>query len=299
MEYQDINEKIALISGFNNIGIIKNAENTILIDSGLEDRIAANTCKLLAEKDRIPSVIINTHSHADHCGGNNYIQKNYNINIISSLKESLFIENPCLEPLCFFSGSKPLQQLENKFLQALPSKVTQIVKPGDILEIDGISLTFLSLAGHSIDQIGVVVDGTVFCGDAFFSEYVLDKYKLPFLIDFDKTIETLEFLKDTNYDLYIPAHGKPTKNIEPIINLNIYKMKKIEEDIISLLKTEKTTEELLYDIFKKYSIKTSGAQQYYLLKTTVMAYLSSLVNRSIIKTGIKDNILSWKISKVL
>ncbi|MFW6287830.1 MAG: MBL fold metallo-hydrolase, partial [bacterium] len=83
MEYIDINNKIAIISGFNNIGVIKNGKRTILIDSGLENRAAGQICRMLEEKGLKPSYIINTHSHADHCGGNNYIQKNFDVEIIS------------------------------------------------------------------------------------------------------------------------------------------------------------------------------------------------------------------------
>lgn len=296
MEYRSISDNIGIITGFNNIGIIKNGSNTILIDSGLEERAAKNICRILSEKGLIPVAIINTHSHADHCGGNNYIQNNYNIDIVSSLKESIFIENPCLEPYCFFSGSKPLNELENKFLQATPSKATKIVQPGEKEEFNGIELTFHSLAGHSIDQIGIGVEDVLFCGDAFFSDYVLEKYKLPFLVDLDKFIATLEYLKKTDYRVYIPAHGEPTEDIKTVADLHMAKLKKIEGDILALLDGEKTTEELLQEIFSLYRIRISGPQQYYLLKTAVMAYLSSLTNRGVVKTGLKGNILSWNIN---
>lgn len=295
IEYKSLNNNIAIISGFNNIGIIKNGSNTILIDSGLEDRAAKTICKILNEQGLTPSAIINTHSHADHCGGNNYLQHNYSVEILSSAIEKVFIENPCLEPLCFFSGSKPIKKLENKFLQATPSKVTRVVKGGDDIKLSDLEINIIPLAGHSIDQIGVEFANMLFCGDSFFSEHVLEKYKLPFLIDLDKSLETLELLKKSNYQTYIPSHGQATEDIKTIVDLNIAKIKKIEADIISILETEKTTEEMLRERFYKYDIRVSGPQQYYLLNTTVMAYISSLTNRSIVKTGLKDNILTWKL----
>lgn len=295
IEYKNLTDNIAIISGFNNIGIIKNASNTILIDSGLEDRTAKTICRTINDQGLTPSVIINTHSHADHCGGNNYIQQNYDIDILSSAKEKVFIENPCLEPLCFFSGSKPIIEMENKFLQAIPSEVTRVVKGGDSLKLKESKIRIISLAGHSIDQIGIEFGNVLFCGDSFFSEHILNKYKLPFLIDLDKSLETLDFLKRSDYQIYIPSHGQPTEDIQTIVDLNIFKIKKIERDIISLLEREQTTEELLGELFLKYNIKISGPQQYYLLNTTVMAYISSLTNRALVKTGLKNNILSWKL----
>lgn len=294
MEYQDINENIAIIAGYNNIGIIKNGDNTVLIDSGNGTKAAKFICKLLTERNLTPSTIINTHSHADHCGGNNYIQKKYGVEIISTLKESLFIENPFLESFCFFSGSKPIKELTDRFLLADPSRVTRVITPDEKIKIADLEISFLSLAGHSPEQIGVVVNKIIFCGDAFFSEHVLNKYKLPFLCDLDNSINALELLLKTDYELYIPSHGEPTRDIAPTVELNLSKIKKIENDIISLLESEKTTEELLEDLFSQYMIDTLSVQEFFLLRTTVLAYLSSLCTRSIIMTCFKGNILSWK-----
>ncbi|MEJ6949794.1 MBL fold metallo-hydrolase [Natronospora cellulosivora (SeqCode)] len=294
MEYQDITDDVAIIAGFNNVGIIKNGQESILIDSGLEDDTAKKIYKLMNDRDLRPAAVINTHSHADHCGGNSYLQQNYGVDIISSAIEKVFIENTCLEPICFFSGSRPINDLENKFLQASPSLVTKVVEAEERLSIGNLEIKIVSLPGHSLDQIAIEFNDILFCGDAFFSDYVLEKYKLPFLIDLDNTIKSLKFLKESDYKIYIPSHGEPTKDIVEIANLNISKIKKIEEDIITILGEKRTTEGLLRDIFSKYNIKTSSAQQYYLLKTTVMAYLSSLYNRDIIKMTLKDNILGWQ-----
>ena len=294
MEYQALSENIALIAGYNNIGIIKNGENTVLIDSGNGTKAAKFICKLLTERDLTPSTIINTHSHADHCGGNNYIQKKYGVEIISTLKESLFIENPFLESFCFFSGSKPIKELTNRFLLAAPSRVTRIITADEKIRVADFEISFLSLAGHSPEQIGVVVNNIIFCGDAFFSEQVLNKYKLPFLCDLDNSIKALELLLETDYELYIPSHGEPTRDIATAVELNLSKIKKIENDIILLLERERTTEELLEGLFSQYMIDKLSVQEFFLLRTTVLAYLSSLCTRSIIKTGFKGSIISWK-----
>jgi glyoxylase-like metal-dependent hydrolase (beta-lactamase superfamily II) len=295
VEYIDINDRIAIIADYNNVGVIKNGAETILVDSGLEDKVIKKICKILEEKGLIPAVVINTHSHADHCGGNHYLQEKYNVEIYTSAYERCFVENPALEPICFSGGARPLVELENKFLQAKPSRVSGVVKVGESITIKGVEISFVALPGHTFEQIGVEVEGTLFCGDSFFSEHVLEKYKLPYLVDYDQTLETLKFLRDSDYKLYLPSHGVPTVEIETAAELNISKIRSIEEDILAILKEEKTSEELLADIFQQYKIEIASAQQYCLLKTTVLAYLSSLKNRSIIETGFKRNILSWGI----
>lgn len=71
-------------------------------------------------------------------------------------------------------------------------------------------------------------------------------------------------------------------------------MRKIEQDILSILVREKTTEELMEELFAKYMINTMSVQEFFLLRTTVLAYLSSLCSRNVVRNGFKEGILSWK-----
>ncbi|NLM96036.1 MAG: MBL fold metallo-hydrolase [Halanaerobiaceae bacterium] len=294
MEYRELGKNIAIIAGYNNTGVIENGANTVLIDSGEGDKTAGHISRLLEERGLTPSVIINAHSHADHCGGNNYLQKKYGLEIISTHKESLFIENPFLESFCFFSGSKPIKEITDRFLLAAPSRVTRVISPGEKIKIADLEISFLTLAGHSPEHIGVVVNDIIFCGDAFYSEHVLKRYKLPFLCDVDNSIRALELLAGTEYELYIPSHGIPTRDIALEVELNLEKMRKIEQDILSILVREKTTEELMEELFAKYMINTMSVQEFFLLRTTVLAYLSSLCSRNVVRNGFKEGILSWK-----
>lgn len=291
MEYSNIEKDLALISGFINIGVIKAGEEILLIDSGLEEEVP-ELMQVLLDKGLKPVLIINTHAHRDHCGGNNYLQKRYKVDILASPEERIFIEDPCLEAFCFYSGASPLPEMKS----ISPSRVTGLLQPGEEKEIKGIKLSFPDLAGHSPGQIGVGIGDILFCGDAFFSDYILEKYKLPFLVDLDGFLATLDYLKDSDYRIFVPAHGKPVTDIERVIDLHLVKFKKIEEDILNLLEEERSTEELLQGLFSLYKINISGPEQYFPLKTTVLAYLSSLSKRKVIRTGLKGNILSWKIT---
>ena len=80
----NISDCIYYISGPTNIGIIEEQlsdtkSNLYMIDSGCntEDgkRIFTEITEYFSKKDITIKAIINTHSHADHCGANNYIQQ--------------------------------------------------------------------------------------------------------------------------------------------------------------------------------------------------------------------------------
>ena len=98
--------------------------------------------------------IINTHSHADHIGGNSIIQKRLNCDIYATKIEGAIIENPIIEPLYLFSSTPP-NFLKNKFLMAKSSKVTKIIEE-DFLDIEGTKFEIVHLPGHSLDHIGAV-----------------------------------------------------------------------------------------------------------------------------------------------
>lgn len=294
MDLIKLTDSISYIDNFTNIGIIHIGDDVVLVDSGLDKGSGKKILNILNENDMFPVAIINTHAHADHFGGNNYIHKNTGLDIIAPVKEAAIMENPEFEPYSFFSGAAPVRELRNKFLMASSIKVTRKIYANTQLDINGASIRFVGLPGHSINQIGVEFDNNLFCGDAIFSTRVLNKYKIPFLIDAKKYKKTLDFLKNTNYNFYILAHGQPVKDILDLVEENKRVITNIEKLIINILDVKKTTEELLKSLFNKLNVKISGPQQYYLLKTSIMAYLSDLQEQGIIHTRIKNNIICWQ-----
>jgi len=297
--------KIKLINITSNIGYIENSCNigyivmnkdVILIDSGLEDAIAKNIIKLLnCEGYKIKSVI-NTHSHADHCGGNYYIQNKTGALIYAPEFESAIIENPYLEPLYLSAGVAPLKELTGKFLMAKPSKVDCIINKDDKkIHIDLVTLDVIPLLGHAINQIGISIEDVLYCGDSILNEELLQKHKIPFNVDIDKQIKTLEYLRESNYKTYIPSHC-PAMNKQELVNAvgeNLRTLENINNTIIKILQTYKTLEQIEYDVFKHFDIKITSLTQYYLLKTSILAHVNYLFNQEYIVKVIKDNKITW------
>lgn len=242
-----------------------------------------------------PKAIINTHSHADHCGGNAYFKEKKNVTIYASEIESGIIQYPILEPLYFFSGASPIRDLENKFLMAKPSHVDYIIKNGEErLFIDGIELGIISLPGHSPNQIGIEVEDILFCADSVFSKYALRTHKIPFYIDIDKQKETLNFLKNSKYKLYIPSHAEPTENIMDLVEANMEIIEDVEQYLLENINDSKTTEQILKNLCDHYNIEIKTGQEYYLMNTVTMAYLSSLYKRGNLNYVIRENSLFWE-----
>jgi len=95
------------------MGVVEAEGGAILIDSGIDDDTARRALKLLEGLE--VKVIINTHAHADHCGGNAFIKKRTGAQIFAPEIEGCFIAHPFLEP-SFLCSASPLAEMRNKFL---------------------------------------------------------------------------------------------------------------------------------------------------------------------------------------
>lgn len=294
MELRQLGEKVYYIQNPANVGVIRDRKTAILIDSGLDDDTARKILKILERENLYPKAIINTHSHTDHCGGNAHLKEKTGSKIYAPEIESAIIENPLLEPLYLFSGANPIINLKNKFLMARSSKVDYVIRDGKKLGFDEIELDIVNLPGHSPNQIGIVIDNILFCADSVFSKDMLRRHRPPFYIDIDAQKKTLNFLKDSRYKLYVPGHADPLENITELVDMTLEIINDVEEYLIRTTREKKTTEQILKDLCSNYRIKIKDVQHYYLMKTVVMAYLSSLNNRKILDLTIEDNMLHWR-----
>ena len=104
------------------MGVYLTSENeAYLIDSGNDKSAGKRARKILDEKGWSLKGILNTHSHADHIGGNQYLQQQTNCKIFAEGIEKCFTEYPVLEP-SFLYGGYPCKDLRHKFLLAKPSE---------------------------------------------------------------------------------------------------------------------------------------------------------------------------------
>lgn len=295
MELVNISDNVAYIPGAVNIGVLSNGERCALIDTGLDKDSGRNIRKVLEYEDLKLEVIINTHSHADHFGGNNYLSRNLNAKVYAPKIESGIIQNPILEPIYLFQGAVPIRNLRNKFVLAKPSPVDFVIEPGK-LQVIGLDVEVVSLPGHCFNQIGVLVDDVLFCADTVFSGRVLEKYKIPVVQDVKNHIETLKKLGETKHSFYIPAHTRPREDIKEIVLQNLAATNGIIKDIKNIVSTSKTTEQVVSRLATQYGLDLTVIQQYYLIQMTVMAYLGYLYDEKIIEIEMKENNLFWKIN---
>jgi glyoxylase-like metal-dependent hydrolase (beta-lactamase superfamily II) len=278
-----IKNDIYCIEGATNIGIIRGTGKTIVIDTGIDE----SSAKRIAKEVSPPMEIVNTHSHADHCGGNSWLQANRNAKVYAPEIESELIKRPDLEPLYFFSGAKPIKELDNKFLKAAPSRIS-----GNPSELEGILIH--PLYGHTPGQIGIECDNVLFSADSFFPKEVIEKHKILYHTDINESIRTLNWLNESNFDFYVPSHGSIVTDAKEIVDINLDSINSVSERMLGILKKEMTTEEVSKYVCDSFGINMTNPQQFYLMNTVIMAYLSYLKSKNEITYEIKSNRFYWK-----
>jgi glyoxylase-like metal-dependent hydrolase (beta-lactamase superfamily II) len=288
MELKRVGDKTYYIKNATNIGIYKVDENNVfLIDTGNDKDAGKKILKIVEEQGWNVKGIINTHSNADHIGGNKIIQERTGCSIYAYGIERCFIENPILES-SFLYASNPIKDLKNKFLFAKESNVTRI--ENNLPE----GLEYFNLKGHFFDMIGIKTsDDVYFLADSLFSEETITKYHLFFIYDVKEFLKTLEELKELNGKVFIPSHCEEINDILSLIEINKDKIFEIINEIYNICDEGKTFEEILKEIFDKYNL-IMNPNQYVLVGSTIKSYLTYLYEENKIIFEFIDNKMVWK-----
>ena len=146
MELIQVGKNTYYLDNPTNIGIyLVNDKDVYLIDSGNSKDTGKKILKILNEHNWNVVGIINTHSHADHIGGNNVIQNRTNCKIFNSNIENSFVNNPILEPSLIYGGY-PFKDLLNRTLLAKESNSTLLnnssINLFDVIELKSAKLDF-------------------------------------------------------------------------------------------------------------------------------------------------------------
>lgn len=279
-----------VLAGPVNIGLyFHNDGRATVIDTGLDDDSGRRLLKALREKGATIGHLINTHSHADHSGGNAFVQKRTEAITWASPLEAALIENPYLEPFYLYGGD-PFAELKTKFLMAKPSRVDKKLSE-DNPELE--PLKIIPLPGHAPGQIGVLTpDNVFFCADAFFPLATLDKYYLPYFAQVGPSLATLDRLMSFPAEIYVPAHGHPSAEITEALKANRKRLQEVTELVLSVLTEPLSREEIVAHFCREKSIDSSYSQ-YFLATAAITAHLTYLDEQGLIKPKVAAGVLKW------
>lgn len=271
------------------IGLVRlNDTEVCLIDSGNDKDAGRKVRQVLDANGWKLKAIYNTHSNADHIGGNKYLQSQTGCKIYAPGIDCDFTRHPILEP-AFLYGGYPCKDLRHKFLLAQESNAEYLIK--DVLP-EGLEV--ISLPGHFFDMVGFrTPDDVVYLADCLSSKETLDKYQIGFIYDVAAYIKTLEMVKSLNAKMFVPAHAAATEDISTLAQYNIDKVKEIADKIVDLCKEPLCFETILQKLFIEYDL-AMNFEQYVLVGSTVRSYLSWLKDTGRLNAKFENNMLLWE-----
>ena len=281
------------IEGPVNTGVYVYGNNRcMVVDTGSSEDWGRKIYKALEAEGLRLNLIINTHSHADHFGGNNLLVKRTGAEVAATAIEAAIISSPYLEPFYLYSAHPP-KFLQNKFLMGKESPVDRIIAPGK-LELEGAEVDIVDLKGHSPGQIGVgTPDGVLLTGDACFSAQIAQKYKLLYFTNIGDTLDTLKNIKETDYSYYLPCHGDLETDIKAVVDVNISAINEIMGIIRWELLRPMTREELANAVGERLDLQLNRSQ-YYLNQSCLAAYLSYMTDLGMVKGRIEGRRMVWE-----
>jgi len=287
-ELNQVAEKTYYINCPAKIGIYKiNETEVYLIDSGNDKDAGRKVRRILEEKGWKLKGIINTHSNADHVGGNKYLQQQTGCKIFANRIEAAFTKYPVLEP-SFLYGGYPCKDLRHKFLLAAESDAVDMTDDDFPKELE-----MIALPGHFFDMAGIrTPDNVVFLADCLSSRDTLEKYRFSFIYDVEEYLKTLDMIQTIKADLFIPAHADATEDICELAEFNKQKVYENAESIQEILAEPMCFEELLKRLFDRYGLQMNF-EQYVLVGSTVRSYLSWLKDKQKVTAVFEKNYLIW------
>lgn len=288
-ELVPISEKCYYINCPAKIGVYApGGEQVYLIDSGSDKDAGRKVRRILEEKGWRLEAILNTHSNADHIGGNRYLQGQTGCRIYSGGIEAAFTEYPLLEP-SFLYGGYPCRELRHKFLMAQASEVTDFSDESFPKEIQ-----VIPLPGHFFDMVGFrMPDGAVFLADCVSSRETLDKYGVSFLYDVEAYLETLDAVERMEAAVFVPAHAEASSDMRELVQYNREKVLSTGERILSICEKPMQFEGILREVFRGYGL-AMNFEQYVLVGSTVRSYLSWLKDAGRLDAEFQDSMLLWR-----
>ena len=288
-ELIQVSERSYYIQSPAKIGLVRlEGQDVCLIDSGNDKDAGRKVRQLLDANGWHLTAIYNTHSNADHIGGNRYLQGQTGCKIYAPGIDCAFTRHPVLEP-SFLYGGYPCKDLRHKFLMAQESDAQELTE--DSLP-EGFSI--LPLPGHFFDMAGFrTPDNVVYLADCLSSRETLDKYQIGFIYDVAAYLNTLEMVKSLQAKMFVPAHAAASEDITGLAKYNIDKVLEIGDKITGICQEPLCFEAILQKLFMDYGL-TMNFEQYVLVGSTVRSYLAWLKDTGRVNALFENNMLLWQ-----
>lgn len=278
-----------LASAVNSLVVENGQGGALIVDTGLDDSHARKLLAALAERGLTPSAILNTHSHADHHGGNTLILRRFpDLPVYAPPLEAAIINYPLLEPLYLF-GACPPPELQNKFLLA-PASPAQPIAAGQHT-LGGVEVELIDIEGHAVQMFAVRVGGVLYAADGLFGPESLQKHPLTFCADSAAQKASAKWLgRLEGIKVVLPGHGAPTTDLAELVSVNLAAYERVTAAVYQAIEGRAAgVDDVLEAVCRLLEIEMTQASAAVLNRSVVSAHLTELCAAGRAKLQMVDN----------
>ncbi len=292
-----LGDRAFYLPGAVNVGVVTDdAGNALLIDSGADKDHAKRILRACKAANLEIKAIVNTHSHADHYGGNAFLQATLGIPAYCPIFEEAIVRYPILEPIYLYTGARPPRALRSRWLMAEPSGTSVLNAPGP-KTIQGFEVELIETSGHAHMMFSLRYDDVLFASDAVFGPALLEKYPLQFAVDIARQRDAVNAVRlcatDAGVRLALPGHGDPTEEIGSLCETNLATIERASNAVLVACNDPGTLPEILERVCAMLDITMTDLARYHLNQTTVLAHLTYLLEQGLVRHDLVRNRLIW------
>ncbi|GAB5525102.1 MAG: hypothetical protein Roseis2KO_29740 [Roseivirga sp.] len=200
--------------------LILGTEKALLFDTGMGLSSISNVVKELTE---LPIVVLNSHTHYDHIGGNHEFDQVLAMNhpytqnrADKGLSHSVVQHEVTTDALCL----NHLPGLDTAGYHIKPFAISEYIAGGSTIDIGGRSLEVIAVPGHTPDAIALLdeANGYLWTGDTFYEAPIWLFDLETDLKIYQQSIEKLGALA-SRLKAVFPAHNTPVASPERLPEL--------------------------------------------------------------------------------
>lgn len=203
-------------------------KRALLFDTG----IGVDSISLLVKQlTALPIVVVNSHSHYDHIGGNHEFENVLSLKTDFTEKHSKFgwdhesvKHEVTQEAICL----QYIPGLDTAKYAIHPYKTSKFIKNGEVIDLGERKLAIISVPGHTPDAIALYdkKNGYLWTGDSYYDGPIYLFAKETDLLSYQKSIDKLASITPQINKIF-SSHNNPVSNPQRLLELkaNFNKMK--------------------------------------------------------------------------